>query len=188
MWLIFAAEITRRFVSTAITRHYNTSRVSNPCLYRRHGRETRTFDTAVWEREWNNIVLASSYTKPKSRHTMASPGYWGKKLVKASPYDLMWGIGYRTDLPSFFLFFVKAFSFQLNSYEVLPSAIFWTSRGHRCRPLSPPVRAFIFIAHRVQHSRCSSIFIECCYCRSRAFRLSIFMQENYLRVCALGEN
>ena len=35
-------------------------------------------------------------------------------------------------------------------------------RGHRCRPFSPPVRAFIFIAHRVQHSHCSSIFIECC--------------------------
>ena len=28
--------------------------------------------------------------------------------------------------------------------EVLPSTIFWTSRGHRCRPFSPPVRAFVF--------------------------------------------
>ena len=28
--------------------------------------------------------------------------------------------------------------------------------------LLPPVRAFIFIAHRVHHSHCSSIFIECC--------------------------
>ena len=44
--------------------------------------------------------------------------------------------------------------------EVLPSAIFWTRRGHRCRPFFPPVRAFVFIAHRVQHSHCSSIFIE----------------------------
>ena len=33
---------------------------------------------------------------------------------------------------------------KFNSWEVLPSAIFWTSRGHRCRPFSPPVRAFIF--------------------------------------------
>ena len=28
--------------------------------------------------------------------------------------------------------------------------------------LLPPVRAFILIAHKVQHSHCSSIFIECC--------------------------
>ena len=42
----------------------------------------------------------------------------------------------------------------------LPSATVWTSRGHWCRPFSPPVRAFIFIAHRVQHAHCSSILIE----------------------------
>ena len=30
------------------------------------------------------------------------------------------------------------------------------------RPFSPPVRAFIFLAHMVQHPHCSSIFIECC--------------------------
>ena len=28
-------------------------------------------------------------------------------------------------------------------------------------PSPPPVRAFIFVAHRVQHYHCSSIFIEC---------------------------
>ena len=56
---------------------------------------------------------------------------------------------------------MDTFTFQLNWEEVLPSAIFWTSRGHRCCPF-PPVRGLIFIAHRVQHSRCSSIFIECC--------------------------
>ena len=37
---------------------------------------------------------------------------------------------------------------------------FWTSRGQVCRPFSRPVRAFTFIAHNVQHSYCSSIFIE----------------------------
>ena len=37
--------------------------------------------------------------------------------------------------------------------ESLPSATFWASRGHRCRPFSLPVRAFIFIADSVQHSR-----------------------------------
>ena len=35
---------------------------------------------------------------------------------------------------------------------------FWTSRGHRCRPFSPPALAFNFIAHRAQQSNCSSIF------------------------------
>ena len=41
-------------------------------------------------------------------------------------------------------------------------ASFWTSCGLRCRPF-PPVRALSFyLAHRVQHSHCSSTFIECC--------------------------
>ena len=62
---------------------------------------------------------------------------------------------------SLFFFYITC-TFQLNSSEVLPSATFWTSRVHRCRPFFPPVRAFNFIAHRVQHSHCSSIFIECC--------------------------
>ena len=42
-----------------------------------------------------------------------------------------------------FFFLIIPFTFQLNSYEVLP-AIFWISSGHRCRPFSPPVRAFNF--------------------------------------------
>ena len=41
-------------------------------------------------------------------------------------------------------FFIIPFTLQLNSLEVLPTAIFWTSRGHRYRPFSPPARAFIF--------------------------------------------
>ena len=42
------------------------------------------------------------------------------------------------------LFWIITFSFQLNSYEVFTLSVFWTSRGHRCRPFSPPVRAFNF--------------------------------------------
>ena len=63
--------------------------------------------------------------------------------------------------------------------EVLPSATFWIINtsyqelpfgsgdypqavGHRCRPFSPPRYVpSIFIAHRAQHSHCSSVFIEC---------------------------
>ena len=47
----------------------------------------------------------------------------------------------------FFFFFIITFTSLPYSSEVLPSAIFWTSRGHRCRPFrpfTPPVRAFIF--------------------------------------------
>ena len=39
--------------------------------------------------------------------------------------------------------YLITFTFQLNLQEVLPSAIFWTSRGHGWRPF-PPVRAFNF--------------------------------------------
>ena len=38
----------------------------------------------------------------------------------------------------------------------------WSQVGVVCS-FSPSVRAFIFIAHRVQHSRCSTIVIECCH-------------------------
>ena len=53
---------------------------------------------------------------------------------------------------------------------------FWTSCGLRCRPF-PPVRAFSFIAHKVQHSRCSSISSNVANSRFLAFRESICAQE-----------
>ena len=53
-------------------------------------------------------------------------------------------------------------SVRIDSYEVLPSAVSWTSRGHRCRPFCPPVPS-ILSRIGVQHSHCSSIFIEYCY-------------------------
>ena len=43
-------------------------------------------------------------------------------------------------------------------FRTLLLSRFWTSRGHRCRPFSPRFLPSIFIAHRVQQSRCSSIF------------------------------
>ena len=42
----------------------------------------------------------------------------------------------------FHFFLIVTSTLQLNSSGVLPSAIFWTSRGHRSRPFSPLVRAF----------------------------------------------
>ena len=55
--------------------------------------------------------------------------------------------------------------------------IFWISRGHRGR-LFPPVRAFVSIANRVQHSHCSSIFIECCPLTLLCFPLINFYASN----------
>ena len=57
-------------------------------------------------------------------------------------------LGPQTYLYFFFillLFFNITFTFQPYSWDFLPSTSFWTSRGHRCRPFSPPVRAFIFL-------------------------------------------
>ena len=70
----------------------------------------------------------------------------------------------------YFLFFIFLLSSLLLSSSTRTwylgrffRAILWTSRGHRCRPF-PPHRYVpsIFLAHRVRHSNCSSIFIECC--------------------------
>ena len=55
---------------------------------------------------------------------------------------------------SFFFFFLSPhFSSPAELVRVLvyrQRPTFWTSRGHRWLPFSPPVLAFIFIAHRVQ--------------------------------------
>ena len=54
---------------------------------------------------------------------------------------------------------------------------------------SPRYVPSIFIAHRVQHSHCSSIFIECWKLTLSRFPLIIFLsKKKSLRVCALGEN
>ena len=59
------------------------------------------------------------------------------------------------------LFFFVTFTFQLNLSEVSPATIFSTSRGHSCRPFSPRYVPSILIAHRAQHTYCSTILIEC---------------------------
>ena len=44
---------------------------------------------------------------------------------------------------------------RLNVYvpaQLVRGATFWTSRGHRCPPFSPPVHASIFIAHSIGFS------------------------------------
>ena len=65
-----------------------------------------------------------------------------------------------------FFFFLKNYiitsTFQLNSSEVLPSAIFCKAVVTGVVPFPPRYVPSIFIAHRVQHPYCSPIFIECC--------------------------
>ena len=61
------------------------------------------------------------------------------------------------------LFFLSSRSIPSStrrSFSERPTA--WTSRGHSCGSFFPPVHAFIYVAHGVQHSHRLSIFIDCC--------------------------
>ena len=84
--------------------------------------------------------------------------------------------------------FYRHFYFPVHLVDDLPSAIFWTKDGHRCRPLSPSVLAFIFVSRKgvdlPTARRFSSTVADS---RSRAFRYSMFMRENLLYDFALGE-
>ena len=56
----------------------------------------------------------------------------------------------------------------------------WTSRGHRCRPFPPPRPRFlpsIFIAHRVQHTHCSSTFHRVLLTHALALSASQFVHK-----------
>ena len=57
-----------------------------------------------------------------------------------------------------------------------------TSRGYRCRPFPPPVFAFNFLAHRVQHQLIVDFSSSVANSRSRAFRKSISAQEKVPRI------
>ena len=92
--------------------------------------------------------------------------------------------------PEPFFFLIIVFTFQPNTriirrfYPQRYSGLAEVTQG---RPFCPPVRAFTFIAHRVQHSHCSLIFVEC-----RSLMLSRFPPINlYARKSpyehALGE-
>ena len=59
----------------------------------------------------------------------------------------LWWEGSFRDLRIPFYFSTITFALQLNSKEFLPSATFWTTRGHRCLPFFPPGHASINIAH-----------------------------------------
>ena len=57
-------------------------------------------------------------------------------------------------------FLMITLTFQLGRFH--PQRSSGQSRGRRCNPFPSPVRVFVLIAHRVQHSHYFSlIFIEC---------------------------
>ena len=78
--------------------------------------------------------------------------------------------------------------------RLLPSETFWTSRRHTGLYACPrPLRVFVFIAHKVQHSHCCSAFLcssgfhripntslECQCCLAVAFALLIFIPRGCL--------
>ena len=73
--------------------------VSNPRLHKQYGREVRNVHLALWECERENIVVVGSYAKFVQNPTMQSHllDTDERLLAEASPYDLIWGIGYRVD-------------------------------------------------------------------------------------------
>ena len=88
-----------------------------------------------------------------------------------------------------YLYFFITFTFQLNSWKVLPSAILWASRGHRCRSFSPPVRAFNF--YRAKGSAFPLLVDLHRMLLTHALALSgnhFLCKKKSLRVCALGEH
>ena len=77
-----------------------------------------------------------------------------------------------TITPRMYIFFFFFF------FRTLLLSSFWTSRGHRCCPFSPPVLAFnSFIAHRVQQSHCSSIFHRVLLTHALALSASQFVHK-----------
>ena len=77
----------------------------------------------------------------------------------------------------FFFFFIITFTFKLNSWEVYPQR---SSGQVVVTGVVPPPRYVpsIFIAHRVQRSHCSSIFIEMLLTHALALSANhFFMQE-----------
>ena len=69
---------------------------------------------------------------------------------------------------------------SLTRRRFLPSATFWTSSGHRCRPFFPPgtcLESSSRIGFSIPTDRRFSFNVAINNSRSRAFRWSVFMQE-----------
>ena len=73
----------------------------NPCEHKRIGRGVHIFDSAVWDRVPDDVVLANTFVKFAQNLTMkqhlVSTG--AQILAKPSSFDPVWGIGCRADEP-----------------------------------------------------------------------------------------
>ncbi|CAB1118124.1 unnamed protein product [Ectocarpus sp. CCAP 1310/34] len=95
----FAAETARLLGGRCALQ--NITRVSDPALHNKFGREVHGFEQSVWEQERENIVLTNSYAKFSQNSELRNHllGSGDKILAEASPYDRVWGIGLQADHP-----------------------------------------------------------------------------------------
>ena len=74
----------------------------NPMEHKDLGRQVSNYDDAVWAAIRFDIMVEGLYAKfdqnPKLKAALLTTV--GTELVEASPYDLIWGIGFKEDHPS----------------------------------------------------------------------------------------
>jgi ribA/ribD-fused uncharacterized protein len=72
---------------------------SGPLYHKKLGRQVKGFDERKWSDVSLDLVAAGNYYKftqnPELARMLMST--YGKKLVEASPYDRIWGIGYKQE-------------------------------------------------------------------------------------------
>ena len=70
---------------------------SNPSNQQKMGREIKNFDPIIWDNHKIGIVLYGNYLKFTQHKDLKERllATENKTLAEASPYDLIWGIGFR---------------------------------------------------------------------------------------------
>ncbi|MEO2202230.1 NADAR family protein [Paenibacillus pabuli] len=87
------------FGDTAVAQELLT--VSHPSAHKQLGRKVRNFDDKVWNKHREQIVYDINLDKftqnPKMLAALMQTK--GTKLAEASPYDKIWGIGFKSSDP-----------------------------------------------------------------------------------------
>ena len=99
----------------------------DPSAHKRIGRCVRNFDYAVWDRVLDDAVLAGIFSKglTESDHELSPPAHWHQNLADDSPFDRVWGIGFRADDP-------EARNPRRWSWKILIGKVFSTVRDIFC--------------------------------------------------------
>ena len=99
----------------------------DPSAHKRIGRCVRNFDYAVWDRVLDDAVLAGIFSKglTESDHELSPPEHWHQNLADDSPFDRVWGIGFRADDP-------EARNPRRWSWKILIGKVFSTVRDIFC--------------------------------------------------------